>query len=221
MVDTNIYHIARTFDSTADKRYSKELNFLKTLWELNDTVKIKKESTGKEEVLFSPCWNILEQYNKPDFSSGTKQDYSARIEYEFQDTSDSINDNFTIMYYDEYEYIVDYINKINREALATKKEGGKSKQKNLIDILNLYCYLKYLIALSISLNHTAHPTIKTLAEKLGLGKDTITKYINILVDMKVITYTKGDFTNKTSNTYLISKEWRKIDGESESDESEQ
>ena len=68
MVDTNIYHIARTFDSTADKRYSKELNFLKTLWELNDTVKIKKESTGKEEVLFSPCWNISEQYNKPDLS---------------------------------------------------------------------------------------------------------------------------------------------------------
>ena len=39
--------------------------------------------------------------------------------------------------------------------------------------------------------------------------------------MKMITYTKGDFTNKTSNTYLISKEWRKIDGESESDEPEQ
>ena len=74
--------------------------------------------------------------------------------------------------------------------------------------------------MSISLNHTAHPTIKTLAEKLNLGKDTITKYINILVNMKMITYTKGDFTNKTSNTYLISKEWRKIDGESESDEPE-
>lgn len=207
IVDTNIYHITRTFDSTADKRYSKELNFLKTLWLLNDNV--TDEETG--ELLFSPCWSILDEYNIPDFSSGTKQDYTSRIQYEFQDTPDAIIDNFTIIYYDEYEYIVNYINKINREMLKEKEITGKGKQKNIIDILNLYCYLKYLIALSKNYNHDAHPTIKTLADKLGLGKDTITKYINMLVDMKLITYIKGDFSNKTSNTYLISTEWRNTD----------
>lgn len=206
MVDTNIYHITKTFDNNPDKRYSKESNFYKTLLLLNDDVSSIDTDNSNNSIEFSACWNICSPIIK-----GKRIDYSDRIQYEFQDVSTAIMDNFTIVYYDEYEYLLDYLNRKNEEISALKESTGKGKKKNIIDILNFYVYMKYIITLSNNYHHSAHPTIKTLSEKLKLGKNTITEYINLLVDMKMIKYTKGEFSTKTSNTYLLSNEWRKED----------
>lgn len=211
IVDTNIYHITRTFDLTADKRYSKESNFLKTLLLLNDDISttVEDKNGNKKLFEFSACWSVI---NFNTTLNNLKIDYSDRIQYEFQDTSDIIQNNFTIIYYDEYEYIINYLTKMNQEIMVTKEVTGKGKQKNMIDILDFYVYLKYIISLSNNYNHEAHPTIKTLAEKMSIGKTTVTEYTNILVNMGMIEYLKGDFSRKSSNVYNLSNKWRNNNG---------
>ena len=203
VVDTNIYHITKTFDSTPDKRYSKESTFYKTLLQLNDDVLITDEE-GNSSLEFSACWDIF----SPITIKKKRIDYSDRIQYEFQDTGSVIADNFTIMYYDEYEYLLNYLNQKNEEIMTLKESTGKGKKKNIVDILNFYMYMKYIITLSNNMKHTAHPTIKTLSEKLKLGKNTITEYTNLLIDMKMLNCSKGDFYNKISNIYTLSDEWK-------------
>lgn len=203
VVDTNIYHITKTFDSTPDKRYSKESTFYKTLLQLNNDV-FAIDEDGETYLEFSACWDIF----SPITIKKKRIDYSDRIQYEFQDISSTVIDNFTIIYYDEYEYLLNYLNQKNEETLLLKEATGKGKKKNIVDIINFYMYMKYIITLSNNMKHSAHPTIKTLSEKLKLGKNTITEYTNLLIDMKMIECSKGDFYNKVSNIYTLSNEWR-------------
>lgn len=183
-IDTNLYHIARTFSNTSDKRYSKEKKFLETLLELTEDVKCEKFS-------FSRCFEMITDNYSPE--------YSERIIYKMEDNKKNINDNFTIVYYDEYDYLINFLNQKNNEL---------GRRKNVIDILNFYIYIKKIISINSVLDIPIHLTIKTLSEKNNIGKNTVTEYTNLLRECKMIEIKKGDFETKKSNEYLLSDKWK-------------
>lgn len=151
---------------------------------ITDTLKYFQE---QQILFFSNKYNCIDEINIEEFVTENKMDIV------FAELYESLEDNFTMIYDNEIDFILDYCkkNKINKYL-----------------IIHLYLYI-----LSCINNNKqdedyklAYPKIETIANELKISENTVLKYIDILKENKLIYYNNvgykivnGEY--KMTNTY--------------------
>lgn len=193
LVDTNLVHIIETFNPNEDvrkgyhKKYDEVLNLM--LSGLSDNFSECIE-------LKSPKSNNIQLISK-----------TERLQYYFLDREVQYDGNFIQLDYNEYFYLIDSITEINNKSDTTKKW-------NLVDLINFYIYLKMQILLYEYLakekkkNLVMKESISTLADIMKVGKKTITKYTNELIELGMIEIKVGSFMENKSTEYYLSNKWK-------------
>ena len=193
LVDTNLAHIIETFNPNEDvrkgyhKKYDEVLNLM--LSGLSDNFSECIE-------LKSPKSNNIQLISK-----------TERLQYYFLDREVQYDGNFIQLDYNEYFYLIDSITEINSKSDTTKKW-------NLVDLINFYIYLKMQILLYEYLskekkkNLVMKESISTLADTMKVGKKTITKYTNELIELGMIEIKVGSFMESKSTEYYLSNKWK-------------
>lgn len=152
----------------------------------------------------------------------TKISNSAHLQYMFLDRDIKMDNNWTLLYFDEYFYLLNAT--VQRKQTITKQKRAKY---NTIELFNLYMYFKHKIQLysltqsklrrELNSNITCemHESLETICKNTNLARNTLTKYINQLSDLGMLNISKGkynakdkDANVKTPNTYTLSNEWR-------------
>jgi len=156
---------------------------------ITDTLKYFQE---QQILFFSNKYNCIDEINIEEFVIGNKMDIV------FAELYDSLEDNFTMIYDNEIDFILDYC---------------KSNKINKYLIIHLYLYI-----LSCINNNKqdedyklAYPKIETMANELEISENTVLKYIDILKANKLIYYNNvgykivnGEY--RMTNTYYCRNE---------------
>ena len=146
--------------------------------------------------------NIFDKNENPIFDkNGNKNpifDKNEIITVRILDREVQIVNGWTPIYFDEFYYIINSVKQRNI-GLSGKEEW------NLIDLINIYCYIKYQIMIHRIINQTqgvqsTHgnqnkqviPSIpyilnlKKISKLSGLGEKTIVKYIKELDELELV-----------------------------------
>lgn len=193
MVDTNINLIADTFgpnQRSVQTKFKIALEYL-----LKDNINF---STPFQPVNFS-----IEKL--PVISK------SSRLQYIFLDRSSEMDDYWIKFNFDEYYYLLEKVT--------------PNSKYNIIDLFNLYTYFKYKIILYTKaqakvkkeknpyITLSMYESLSTICKHTKFSRNTLSKYINQLVELKMIRVKKGKLkpnstVEKTSNEYSLSSEWK-------------
>ena len=231
VVDTNILHIVETFNPHEDKRKgynSKYIDTIQTLargveGEFSGCIQLKCNQEFKDGNAYAEFYNkLVDGINKND-----------RLEYYFLNREINMINKFTIIDSDEYFHLLNSITEINfnimnnTDSQVTNSQVTNSqivesefiesqfnKKWNLVDLINLYVYLKMQIEFFAMLSKEKgtqigmKESIETIANKMGVGTKTISKYINELVKLNMITLNTYQSGHKKVVEYILSNSWR-------------
>lgn len=224
IVDTNIYHIVETFNPNADSRKGYNRKYLDTIAELHN---------GREGV-FGGMISVKGEVGKLEKSN--------RLQYYFLGRELKIDNKFVSVDSNEYFYILNKVEENNvelnfnemkpnemkvnkkgikqsniRNSLGTKTLKNEDKHSkvtyNIVDLLNLYVYLKNQIEFYNYLSQeqdkdiAMHESMDSIAKKLKVGPKTVAKYIHQLENMKMIKIVEANYKNKKANEYYLNNEW--------------
>lgn len=183
---TNVENISLFYEKTSDKRYSKINDYIFCLKLLNSDIEINDKIVSSKIIDI----NTLIKNTK---------DYKNLMNITIEINNQTIKDNYTILYYDEYEfllYIVDeYKNKYNKKI-------------NISCLINIYLILKMHISKNNNLEKNSSFSYTFLEEKMGYTNKTISNYLNILQEYKLIKITSGNYKERIKNVYILSNDWR-------------
>lgn len=205
IVDTNLAHISETFAPNEDSRrkiHLKVEDVVRML--LTDVEDYEYEYEDKKYKLegFSACF-------AGDVSEGV--DKTTRIQYKFLDRDVKFENGYVVLDYEEYFYLLNKITDINSE----KGKTTIGNKWNLIDLINLYMYLKmriiYYENTAKAKNTTAitmHESVDKISRILGVGNKTISKYVNQLVELGMICTKLANYKEGKSTVYNLSDKWK-------------
>lgn len=209
LVDTNIALISETF--APNNKTGLSVRIKDTLKLFGEEVQDYTSPDGSVTPGFSQCVSYRTKFDtiKP----------TTRLQYYFLDRDIKHKSQFTIITHQEYNYIIDWIDKYNfgSETSIPARESQK-RILSSIDIINLYCYLKMRIIqyqnfsknkLLTTEKQTMHESLDTIAKAMSLGPKTVSKYITLLSTMHMIAINdgKGLLRNKI-NIYTLSEAWK-------------
>ena len=204
-VTTNIDIISNLYDLTFDKRYSHKEEYQSGLKDLSIDIDF---SLNNEDITLYRSIDIIQN------------DEDSNILIVEIDNRRNIINNFTILEYKEFQYIIDYLynrNKIiydNRKNKALENSSNNLnnlnnlKKINSIILFNIYLYLKMIINKNSFFEKTTTISINKLSEITNTSRKVITQYINILEDLGLIKVIKQNKV-KTANIIELNNDWRK------------
>ena len=201
-VTTNIDIISNLYDLTFDKRYSHKEEYQSGLKDLSIDINF---SLNNEDITLYRSVDIIQN------------DEDSNILIVEIDNRRNIINNFTILEYKEFQYIIGYLYNRNKIIYANKKNKTKEdssnnlnnlKKINSIILFNIYLYLKMIINKNSFFEKTTTISINKLSEITNTSRKVITQYINILEDLGLIKVIKQNKV-KTANIIELNNDWRK------------
>ena len=201
-VTTNIDIISNLYDLTFDKRYSRKEEYKLGLNDLSIDINFE---LNNEDITLYRSIDIVQN------------DEDSNILIVEIDNRRNIINNFTILEYKEFQYIIGYLYNRNKIIYANRKNKTREdssnnlnnlKKINSIILFNIYLYLKMIINKNSFFEKTTTISINKLSEITNTSRKIITQYINILEDLGLIKVIKQNKV-KTANIIELSNDWRK------------
>ena len=198
-VTTNIDIISNLYDLTFDKRYSRKEEYKSGLKDLSIDIDFK---LNNEDITLYRSIDIIQN------------DEESNILILEIDNRRNIVNNFTVLEYKEFQYLIGYLYNRNKKIYADRKnktiEDSTSSLKkiNSIILFNIYLYLKMIINKNSFFEKTTTISINKLSEITNTSRKVITQYINILENLGLIKVIKQNKV-KTANIIELSNDWRK------------
>lgn len=198
-VTTNIDIISNLYDLTFDKRYSRKEEYKSGLKDLSIDIVFK---LNNEDITLYRSIDIIQN------------DEESNILILEIDNRRNIVNNFTVLEYKEFQYLIGYLYNRNKKIYADRKnktiENSNSglKKINSIILFNVYLYLKMIINKNSFFEKTTTISINKLSEITNASRKVITQYINILENLGLIKVIKQNKV-KTANIIELSNDWRK------------
>ena len=201
-VTTNIDIISNLYDLTFDKRYNRKEEYKSGLKDLSIDIGFK---LNNEDITLYRSVDIIQN------------DEDSNILIVEIDNRRNIVNNFTVLEYKEFQYIIGYLYNRNKIIYANRKNKtiedssnnlSSLKKINSIILFNIYLYLKMIINKNSFFEKTTTISINKLSEITNTSRKVITQYINILEDLGLIKVIKQNKV-KTANIIELSNDWRK------------
>lgn len=106
-----------------------------------------------------------------------------------------------------------YTIKNNKKLLELREsfnisEYHKTCTINFTTMINLYFYIYKLYVFNKNMNQKTYISSTTLSNLLKASNSTISLYINILQELKLLIIKKGSFKNKQATIYIIINKWQ-------------
>jgi len=212
IVDTNLIHISETFSPSNASSPSKFAASFKTL------------SDESQEEFSCPLQLICSPLCPSNSHSNPQLSKTSRLQYIFLDRDTQMDSQWTKLTYDEYYYLISAVESNN------SSNTSPNNKMNLIELLNLYLYYKQKIQLytytqtKLQSQHnnpfikvSMHESLDTICKNTSLSRNTLTKYTNQLVSLKMISVNQTTQTTQSpnnhkqpTNKYQLSTAWKTI-----------
>lgn len=190
--------LSELLELTYDKRSTKIEEYINLLNLISNDIIINNDIYASKILDF----DIILHHDKENKEINNKDLINCKLDI----LNEDIKDNFIKLYYDEYTQLC---------KIPLLYIKNKNKRLNQSTLINIYMYLKYIINLkkSFGKKNTEDFEISTLniAKNTNLNRKTVTSYLNILKDYKMITITQGDYNfdknEYNCNKYNLNKNW--------------
>ena len=176
---------------------------------LNNDIYIAKNSIEKMYLSRLLDIQIYMKYQKDDDTNDIDVNDAHVLDIlniTLENPSANITDNYTEIYYKEYEYLLN--------ILFDYKKNHRKKINGAILFL-IYFSLKNLNKIDQMIKQAQgiydrkfnHVSRKTLTDRTNVPEGTIDNYIKILESYGLLEIKKGNYSNKKANEYKILKPW--------------